>query len=52
MPFGLNIAHQVFQRRWMDKAFKDLKDFCVVYKDDILVFSKTMEEHKKHLKIV
>jgi hypothetical protein len=51
MPFGLNIAPQVFQR-WMDKIFKDLKDFCVVYIDDILVFSKTIEEHKKHLKII
>ena len=36
----------------MDKIFKELKDFCVVYIDDILVFSKTMEEHKKHLKFV
>ena len=51
MPFGLNIAPQVFQR-WMDKIFKDLKFFCVVYIDDILVFYKTIEEHKKHLKII
>ena len=50
MPFRLNIVPQDFQR-WMDKIFKDLKDFCVVYMDDILVFSKKMEEHKKHLKV-
>ncbi|GMQ09816.1 hypothetical protein CsSME_00053067 [Camellia sinensis var. sinensis] len=35
----------------MDTIFKDLKDCCVVYNDDILVFSKTKEEHKKHLKL-
>lgn len=36
----------------MDTIFKDLKDCCVVYIDDILVFSKTREEHKKHLKLL
>ena len=51
MPFGLNIAPQVFQR-WMDTIFKDLKDCCVVYIDDILIFSKTKEEHMKHLKLL
>ena len=51
MPYGLNIAPQVFQR-WMDTIFKDLKDCCVVYIEDILIFSKTKEEHKKHLKLL
>jgi arabinogalactan endo-1,4-beta-galactosidase len=51
MHFGQNIAPQVFQR-CMDKILRDLKDFCVVYIDNILVFSKTIEEHKKHLKII
>ena len=27
-------------------------DFCVVYLDDILVFSKTKEDHNQHLKLV
>ncbi|XP_059629145.1 uncharacterized protein LOC132271707 [Cornus florida] len=48
MPFGLNTAPQIYQR-WMDSIFNDLKDFVVVYIDDILVFSKTREEHNKHL---
>lgn len=51
MPFGLNIAPQIFQR-WMDSIFKDLKDFCVVYIDDILIFSKNREDHKRHLQIL
>ena len=51
MPFGLNTAPQIFQR-WMDSIFNDLKDFCVVYVDDILVFSRTREDHMKHLKII
>ena len=51
MPFGLNIASQVFQR-WMDSIFKDIKDFCVVYIDNVLIFSKNREEHKKHLQIL
>ena len=37
MPFRLNIVPQDFQRS-MDKIFKEFKDFCVVYIDDILVF--------------
>ncbi|XP_059627758.1 (R)-mandelonitrile beta-glucosyltransferase-like [Cornus florida] len=48
MPFGLNTASQIYQR-WMDKIFNDLKDFVVIYIDDILVFSKTRDEHRKHL---
>ena len=51
MPFGLNTAPQIFQR-WMDSIFNDLKDFCVVYVDDILVFSRTREDHRKHFKII
>ena len=53
MPFALNIYNSSrFSKMDVDKIFKNLKDFCVVYIDDILVFSKTMEEYKKHLKVV
>ncbi|PIN24294.1 DNA-directed DNA polymerase [Handroanthus impetiginosus] len=33
----------------MDEIFKDLKDFCLIYIDNVLIYSKLLEEHKKHL---
>ena len=47
MPFGLKNAAQTFQR-FMDSILQDLK-FVFVYLDDILVASKSREEHKRHL---
>lgn len=29
-----------------------MKDFCIVYVDGILVFSKIGDEHEKHLRII
>jgi hypothetical protein len=37
----------------MNKVFMDELDKCVVvFIDDILVFSKTAEEHEEHLRIM
>lgn len=47
MCFGLRNAAQTFQRL-MDEILHDL-DFCFSYIDDILVTSRTEEEHKQHL---
>lgn len=41
-------APQIFQR-FMDEAFKNFMNFCIVYIDDILVFSNTEEEHYLHV---
>ena len=52
MPFGLCNAPATFQR-FMNDIFRDLLDVCVVvYLDDILVFSRSKEEHQQHLRQV
>ena len=47
MPFGLRNAGQTFQRM-MDEILAGL-DYCFVYYDDILVGSRSVEEHRIHL---
>ena len=32
-----------------DILFEYLNDFCAVYLDDILIYSKTLKEHKKQV---
>ncbi|KAB5589112.1 Retrotransposable element Tf2 [Ceratobasidium theobromae] len=52
MPFGLKNGPATFQR-FMNKLFEDLLDiYVVVYLDNILIFSKTREEHTEHLREV
>ena len=45
--FGLRNAVATFQRM-MDNVLCDLP-FCIVYIDDILIFSSTPDEHRHHL---
>ncbi|GBG85291.1 hypothetical protein CBR_g39859 [Chara braunii] len=52
MPFGLTNAPATFQRCMNDLFRPWLDRFFVVYLDDILVFSKTLEEHQGHLRQV
>jgi cleavage and polyadenylation specificity factor subunit 1 len=49
-PFGLRNAGATFQRT-MDLIFSDLP-FVIVYVDDILVFSRNHDDHKRHLRQV
>ena len=48
--FGLRNAGATFQRL-MDTIIGELP-FCIVYVDDILVFSKSEKEHHQHLRTV
>ena len=49
MPFGLANAPATFQA-YINKALAGLVDiFCVVYLDDILIYSKSIDDHKEHV---
>ena len=56
MPFGLTNAPSVFQRL-MNGVLMGLNptvgpEFVTVYIDDVLIFSKSLEEHITHLELV
>lgn len=49
LPFGLTSSPATFQRL-MDKCLGDLNyKQCLVYLDDIIIFSKTLDEHLERL---
>jgi hypothetical protein len=48
MPFGLKNAPSEFQNI-MNDIFNSFIHFTIVYIDDVLIFSKSIEEHWKHL---
>jgi hypothetical protein len=52
MPFSLTNAPTTFQA-YIYKALSYLVDsICIVYLDDILIYSKDEREHEKHVKMV
>jgi hypothetical protein len=52
MPFGLANAPATFQG-YMNHALSDLIDrICVVYLDDVLIYSRTDQEHEGHVRTV
>jgi hypothetical protein len=52
MPFGLTNAPAYFMNL-MNKVFmEELDRFVIVFIDDILVYSRSAEEHGQHLKVV
>ncbi len=52
MPFGLANSPSVFQS-FMNDIFRDMLDrWVIVYIDDILIYSNTLEEHISHVRSV
>jgi len=48
MPFGLKIDPSEFQKI-MNDIFNPYSKFSIVYIDDVLIFSQTIDQHFKHL---
>ncbi|GFT85828.1 retrovirus-related Pol polyprotein from transposon opus [Trichonephila clavipes] len=51
MPFGLAGASGTFQRE-MNRILKSHSEYAQAYMDDVVIFSKTFEEHLVHLELV
>ena len=52
MPFGLTNGPASWQRLINEVLFEYLDEFCSAYLDDILIYSKTREEHHEHVRKV
>jgi len=52
MPFGLTNAPATFQRFMNDVLKSVIKKFALVYLDDVIIYSKTLDQHITHIEKV
>lgn len=52
LAFGLKNAPSIFQRAIDDVLREYIGVFCLIYMDDVIVFSQSEEEHMTHLELV
>jgi len=52
LPFGLTNAPATFMNLMQNVFHQHLDEFVIVFLDDILVYSKSIEEHVEHLRTV
>ena len=52
MPFGVTNTPSQFMRLVQDIRRKYLDEFVIIFIDNILIFSRTTQEHYKHIRLV
>ena len=52
MPFGLSSAPSSFQKLMNAILKPEVNTFVLVYLDDVIIFSNSLDEHLDHLSIV
>ncbi|KAJ3566511.1 hypothetical protein NP233_g6963 [Leucocoprinus birnbaumii] len=52
MPMGIRNAPAIHQRRVNQALQKYLGKFCHIYLDDIIIWSDSVDEHRKHARLI
>jgi len=52
MPFELINGSTFYQHYMNDVLFDYLHQFCQIYLDDIIIYSKTLKKHKRHVRLI